>query len=345
MIQIVEELSQRVPVRRACQAMGLSHHALYRNRRIGQVRARAKDTPGRRRALNSEEKAQVRSTLNSERFADQAPREIYATLLDEGTYLCSVSSMYRILRENQEVCERRNQLRHPAFAKPELLATGPNQVWTWDITKLLGPVKWTYFYLYVLLDLFSRFVVGWLIASRESTELAEVLIAESCTRQNIPPQQLTLHADRGAAMVAKPLAALLADLGVSESHSRPHVSNDNPFSEAQFKTMKYQPTYPRRFGSLPDARSWAQAFFPWYNFEHHHSGLGLMTPTVVHFGQAAQLWQNRQAVLQQAYAIHPQRFVKGLPKPPTLPTAVWINPPHSEPSRSDPDGGERNNLL
>jgi len=345
MIQIVEDLSQRMSVRRACQALGVSHQALYRSRRTGPVRARAKDTPGRRRALNSEEKAEVRNTLNSERFADQAPREIYASLLDEGTYLCSVSSMYRILRENQEVCERRNQLRHPAFAKPELLATGPNQIWTWDITKLLGPVKWTYFYLYVLLDLFSRFVVGWLIAPRESTELAEVLIAETCTRQAILPQQLTLHADRGAAMVAKPLAALLADLGVSESHSRPHVSNDNPFSEAQFKTMKYQPTYPRRFGSLPDARSWAHVFFPWYNFEHHPSGLGLMTPAAVHFGQAAQLWQNRQAVLQQAYAIHPRRFVKGLPKPPTLPTAVWINPPPSEPARSDPDDVDTKNLL
>jgi putative transposase len=345
MIQIVEGLSQRMSVRRACQALGLSHQTLYRSRRVGQVRGPAKNTPGHRRALNSEEKAQVRNSLNSERFVDQAPREIYATLLDEGTYLCSVSSMYRILRENQEVCERRNQLRHPAFAKPELLATGPNQVWTWDITKLLGPVKWTYFYLYVLLDLFSRFVVGWLIAPRESTELAEVLIAETSARQNIQPQQLTLHADRGAAMVAKPLAALLADLGVSESHSRPHVSNDNPFSEAQFKTMKYQPTYPRRFGSLPDARSWAHGFFPWYNFEHHHSGLGLMTPAAVHFGQAAQLLQHRQAVLQQAFVLHPQRFVKGVPKPPTLPTAVWINPPPSQPSLSDPSGGDRNNLL
>jgi len=336
MIQIVEDLSQRVSVRRACQAMGLSHQALYRSRRIEQVRAQVKDTPGHRRALNSEEKTQVRNTLNSERFADQAPREIYANLLDEGTYLCSVSSMYRILRENREVCERRNQLRHPAFAKPELLATGPNQVWTWDITKLLGPVKWTYFYLYVLLDLFSRFVVGWLIAPRESTALAEVLIAETCTRQNIQPQQLTIHADRGAALVAKPLVALLADLGVSESHSRPHVSNDNPFSEAQFKTMKYQPTYPKRFGSLPDARNWAQAFFPWYNFEHHHSGIGLMTPAAVHFGQAAQLWQHRQTVLQQAYAAHAQRFVKGPPQPPALPTAVWINPPKTEPTCAEP---------
>jgi putative transposase len=327
MIQIVEDLSQCVPVRRACQALGLSHHALYRSRKTGPVLGKPPETPGERRALNAEEKVEVRNTLNSERFVDQAPREIYATLLDEGTYLCSVSSMYRILRENQEVCERRNQLRHPSFAKPELLATAPNQVWTWDITTLLGPVKWTYFYLYVLLDLFSRFVVGWMLAPRESTDLAQTLITESCTRQNIQPQQLTIHADRGATMIAKPLAALLADLGVSESHSRPHVSNDNPFSEAQFKTMKYQPTYPQRFGSLPDARSWAQAFFPWYNFEHHHSALGLMTPAAVHLGQAAQLWQHRLTVLQQAYAAHPQRFVKGPPQPPPLPTAVWINPP------------------
>lgn len=269
----------------------------------------------------------MRNTLNSARFVDQAPHEIYATLLDEGRYLCSVSTMYRILRENQAVRERRNQLRHPLFAKPELLATGPNQVWTWDITKLLGPVKWTYYYLYVLLDLFSRFVVGWMLAPRQSTELAQGLISETCTRQNIQPQQLTIHADRGAAMVAKPLAALLADLGVHASHSRPQVSNDNPFSESQFKTMKYHPTYPDRFGSLPDARAWAQHFFPWYNFQHHHSGIGLMTPAAVHFGQAAFLWHKRQAVLQQAYACHAQRFVKGVPRPPALPTAVWINPP------------------
>ena len=288
------------------------------------------DTPGRRRALSADEKAVVRATLNSERFQDDAPREVYATLLDEGTYLCSVPTMYRILRENQEIRERRDQLRHPTYAKPELLATAPNQVWTWDITKLLGPVKWVYFYLYVLLDLFSRFVVGWLIAERESTELAQALMAESCTRQAIPPHQLTIHADRGAPMIAKPLALLLADLGVTESHSRPHVSNDNPFSEAQFKTLKYQPDYPERFGSQADARTWTQRFFPWYNFEHRHSGIGWMTPAAVHYGQAAQLWQHRQAVLHQAYAAHPERFVKGLPQPPALPSAVWINPPRAE---------------
>jgi putative transposase len=344
MIQITEELSQHIPVRRACQALGIPPATLYRSRRTGPIQRPRLSTPGNRRALSVEEKAQVRDTLNSERFVDEAPREIYAALLDEGSYLCSVSTIYRILRENQEVCERRNQLRHPVFAKPELLATGSNQIWTWDITKLLGPVKWTYYYLYVLLDLFSRFVVGWLIAPRESTELAQLLISQSCTRQNVQPQQLTIHADRGAAMIAKPLAALLVDLGVNESHSRPHVSNDNPFSESQFKTMKYQPTYPDRFGSLPDARSWAQTFFPWYNFEHHHSGIGLMTPAAVHFGQAAQLLQNRQAVLQQAYACHSQRFVKGVPRPPTLPTAVWINPPKTESEHPTSAAEDRNNL-
>jgi putative transposase len=344
MTQIAEDLSQHVSVRRACQTLGVSPATLYRSRRVGPVRRIPKETPGSRRALNLEEKDEVRRTLNSQRFVDQAPREVYAALLDEGTYLCSLSSMYRILRENQEVRERRNQLRHPAFAKPELLATGPNQIWTWDITKLLGPVKWTYFYLYVVLDLFSRFVVGWMLAPCESSELAQVLITESCTRQNIQSQQLTIHADRGAAMIAKPLAALLADLGVGESHSRPHVSDDNPFSEAQFKTMKYQPTYPQRFGSLPDARSWAQAFFPWYNFEHHHSGIGLMTPAAIHFGQASQLWCNRQTVLQQAYTAHAQRFVKGVPRPPALPTTVWINPPKAESPLMTSQGQDRNNL-
>jgi len=231
MIQIAEQLAQTVPATRACAALGLPRSTLYRARRPRPTPP-VLETPGGRRALNADEKAVVRATLNSERFQDDAPREVYATLLDEGTYLCSVPTMYRILRENQEIRERRAQLRHPAYAAPELLATAPNQVWTWDITKLLGPVQWVYFYLYVLLDLFSRFVVGWLIAERESTELAQVLIGESCARQNIQPHQLTLHADRGAPMIAKPLALLLTDLGVTESHSRPHVSNDNPFRSA-----------------------------------------------------------------------------------------------------------------
>ena len=238
--------------------------------------------------------------------------------------------MYRILAENQESRERRDQLRHPVYARPELVATAPNQVWSWDITKLLGPVKWTYYYLYVMLDIFSRYVVGWLLADCEASVLAQELISQSCDKQGVRPEQLTIHADRGSPMIAKPVALLLADLGVTKSHSRPHTSNDNPFSEAQFKTMKYRPDYPARFGCQEDAHSWAQSFFRWYNTEHRHSGIGLMTPHVVHYGQASQLFAARQRVLQLAYAAHPERFVKGLPQPPQLPPVVWINPPKKE---------------
>jgi putative transposase len=247
--------------------------------------------------------------------------------LDEGRYVCSVRSMYRILAEHDQVRERRDQLRHPNYTRPELLATGPNQVWSWDITKLYGPVKWSYFYLYTILDIYSRYVVGWMIALQEAGHLAEKLVEETCQRQGILPGQLTLHADRGKPMLSKPLAFLLADLGVTKSHSRPYTSDDNPFSEAQFKTMKYRPDYPERFGSLLEARDWGQAFFRWYNFEHHHSALGLLTPADVHFGRAADRLQQRQIVLQQAYDRHPERFVRGTPRPAALPMAVWINPP------------------
>jgi putative transposase len=279
------------------------------------------------RALSAEEQARVRQTLNGERFADQAPREVYATLLDEGQYLCSVPTMDRILRANREVRERRNQLRHPVYAKPRLLATGANQVWTWDITRLPGPAKWVGFCLYVLLDLFSRFVVGWLVAERESAALAEQLIDESAARQGIAPGQLRLHSDRGGPMTAKSLALLFADLGVKPSLGRPRTPEDNPFSEAQFKTVKYHPTFPERFGSLLDARARGRQFFDWYNYQHHHTGLGLMTPAAVHLGQAPALFLGRQGVLHLAYAAHPERFVKGPPAPPALPEAVWINPP------------------
>lgn len=223
--------------------------------------------------------------------------------------------------------ERRNQLCHPTYTKPELLATGPNQLWSWDLTKLRGPVKWTYYHLYTILDVFSRYVVGWLIAERESARLAKQLIAETCTKQGIESDQLTLHADRGSSMTSKTVALLLADLGVTKTHSRPHVSNDNPYSESQFKTMKYRPTYPDRFGSIQDARAWARAFFHWYNQEHHHSGLGLLTPATVHYGQAQAVIDQRQQVLRAAYAAHPERFVRGEPKPPSVPTEVWINRP------------------
>jgi putative transposase len=279
--------------------------------------------------LTQAEKERVRQTLNSERFQDSAPRQVYATLLDEGEYLCSWRTMYRILDEYQEVRERRNQLRHPHYAKPELLATAPNQLWSWDITKLKGPAKWTYYYLYTILDVFSRYVPGWLIAECESATLAQQLIAESCTKQGIELGQLTLHADRGSAMISKTVAQLLADLGVTKTHSRPYVSNDNPYSESQFKTMKYRPGFPERFGSIQDARAWARTFFHWYHYQHHHSGLGLLTPATVHYGQAQIVLEQRQKVLQAAYAAHPERFVRGEPKPPSLPTEVWINKPQS----------------
>lgn len=321
-------LAQTTGVAAACAALGVPRSSLYRQRRPA---ARPTPLPALRRALSPAERETVRTTLNSPAFVDCAPREVYAALLEQDTYLCSVATMYRILRANLEVRERRDQVRHPLFAAPELLATAPNQVWTWDITRLLGPYKWTYYYLYVLLDLFSRKAVGWLLAGRESAALAEELVAETCAREGITRDQLTLHADRGGPMIAHSLALLLTELGVEPSHSRPHVSNDNPYSEAQFKTLKYAPGFPKCFGSLADARAWCQAFFDWYNQEHHHTGIGLLTPAVVHSAQAAAVQAQRQTVLSRAYLHHPARFVNGPPIPPALPTAAWINPPPSTP--------------
>jgi len=275
MIMSTEQLAPTLGVATACDILQVPRSGVYRARQP-QPALRPKSEPVR--ALSPAERDVIHHTLNSERFEDQAPREVYATLLDEGTYLCSASTMYRVLAEHTEVRERRDQLRHPAYTKPELLAMRPNQVWSWDITKLLGPTKWTYYSLYVILDIFSRSVVGWLIADRESGALAELLIAETCAKQQIDRDQLTLHADNGGPMIAKPVALLMSDLGVAPSHSRPQVSNDNPFSEAQFKTLKYQPNFPERFGSRREARTWAQTFFAWYNTEHHHSGIGFMTP-------------------------------------------------------------------
>jgi putative transposase len=324
----VEALGKAVGIAKSCQVLGVPRNRLYRYRAGQAGTAKLFSKSGfHPRSLSREEKSQVRQTLNSERFQDQAPREIYATLLDEGKYLCHWRTMYRILDEYAEVRERRNQLTHPQYKKPELLARGPNQVWSWDITKLLGPVKWTYYYLYVILDIYSRYVVGWMIASQQTAALARELVQQTCEKQGIHPDELTLHADRGGPMVAKPLALLLADLGVTKTHSRPHVSDDNPFSEAQFKTMKYRPDYPQRFGDQLVARLWARNFFAWYNHQHHHSGIGLLTPADVHFGRAEQILQQRQQVLELAYQKHPERFVKGLPQPAQLPQAVWINPP------------------
>lgn len=287
------------------------------------------------RALKSEEVAEVLSVMHEERFFDKAPSEIYAALLDEGRYLCSIRTMYRILHANKQVRERRNVLRHPNYAKPELLATAPNQVWSWDITKLKGPEKWTKYYLYVLMDIFSRYVVGWLIAERELADLAKELIEQTCQRQGIDKDKLIIHSDRGSSMTSKTVALLLADLGVTRSLSRPYVSDDNPFSESQFKTLKYRPEFPQRFGSIQDARAFCRTFFDWYNHEHYHSGIALMTPASVHTGRAQAISESRQLVLAGAFERHPERFVRKEARIIKLPSAVWINPPKTANTVSD----------
>jgi putative transposase len=316
----------------ACSALGVPRATYYRQLRPTSSEAAAAAREARRaqpRALRVEERQEVLALLNEPRFVDLAAPQVYATLLDEGKRICSLRTMYRILQASGQMRERRDQLRHPQYKKPELLATAPNQVWTWDITKLLGPVKWTYFYLYVILDIFSRYVVGWTVATSESSAVAKALIEETCRRHGIEPDQLTLHSDRGSPMVSKPVAFLLADLAVTKSHSRPHVSDDNPFSEAQFKTLKYRPDFPQRFGSVDHSRFHCRDFFPWYNTEHHHSSLGFHTPHDIHFGLAAHKHQQRAAVLEAAYRANPERFPHGPPRPPALPTAVWINKPSS----------------
>ena len=327
----VEQVATTIGTAPACRVLGVPRASLYRGRRPARV-GRPRPTPPR--ALTVVERQGVLDLLHT-RFIDQAPAQVHATLLDEGTYLCSPRTMYRVLDAAHEIKARRDQVRRPHYAAPELLATRPNEVWSWDITKLMGPAKWTYFYLYVILDIFSRYVVGWMLAPRESAALAERLIAETCAKHGIQPGQLTLHADRGASMRSKPVALLLADLGVTKTHSRPHVSNDNPFSEAQFKTLKYCPQFPERFGSIEDGRAFAQVFFPWYNHEHRHSGLGFLTPAVVHLGHATTVRAHRQQVLAAAYLAHPERFVKGRPQPADLPTAVWINPPPKKSTAQD----------
>jgi putative transposase len=333
----VSHLSFTVGIEPACAALGVARASYYRQRPLLgpspltqlPVEFLPRSTPAR--ALCAAERQTVRAVLNSERFQDCSPAAVNATLLDEGQYLCSTRTMYRILEESGATRERRDQLTHPQYQKPELLATAPNQLWSWDITKLRGPAKWTYFYLYVILDVFSRYVVGWMVAPRESAELASRLIEESCEKQKIKPDQLGLHADRGSAMRSKPVALLLADLSVTKTHSRPYTSNDNPFSESQFRTMKYRPAFPDRFGCIQDSRAFCQTFFPWYNDDHRHSGIGMMTPAMVHYGLASEVRQNRQCVLDAAYRLHPERFVTQRPSPHPLPKEVWINkPPTSE---------------
>jgi putative transposase len=309
-------------------ALGLAPATYYRT--VARQRQPVIEAPPRSpspRALPPAERQQVLAILHDERFIDLAPAQVYASLLDEGIYQCSERTMYRVLAAAAEVRERRAQRRHPLYAAPELLATQPNQLWSWDITKLKGPTTWSSYHLYVMLDVFSRYVVGWMLATRESAILAERFIATCCERQQIARGQLTVHADRGTAMTSKPVALLLADLGVTKTHSRPHVSNDNPYSEAQFKTLKYRPDFPERFGSLQDARAHCTDFFPWYNTVHRHSGLGLHTPHDVHFALAAARNVQRALVLAAAYANTPERFVRRPPTPAPLPIAAWINPP------------------
>jgi putative transposase len=282
--------------------------------------------------LTGPEKETVLETLHSPQFIDKAPAAVWAELLDQGQYLCSIRTMYRLLAERLEVKERRRQRRHPQYAKPELLAAGPNQCWSWDITKLKGPVKWSYFHLYVVLDIFSRYVVGWMVATQENSGLAKTLIAHSCSKQQIEPGNLTIHADRGSSMASKPIALLLADLGITKSHSRPHVCDDNPFSEAQFKTLKYRPEFPTRFGTIQQARTFCREFFEWYNRQHRHSGIGLHTPEDVHYRTADSTRGLRAQVLEAAHQRFPERFPNGKPVPPALPKEVWINPPKKEDS-------------
>ncbi len=330
----MNELAPDIGLERACAVLQVNRSAVYRDdtRRRHLVRPVPMSTPRPPPplALSAQEREALLAMLDSERFADSAPRTIYATLLDEGVYLGSVRTMYRLLGANGASRERRDQLRHPAYAKPELLATQSCEVWSWDITKLKGPATWTCFHLYVILDIFSRYVVGWMVAPHESAELAKHLIAETVAKQNVPPGTLTLHADRGSSMRSKLVAQLLVELEVTKSHSRPYVSDDNPYSEAQFKTLKYRPDFPERFGSIEDARAHCRQFFAWYNDCHRHSGIGYMTPASVHHGHADALYRQRTRTLESAFAAHPKRF-KGIgPQPPRLPVAAWINPPKKD---------------
>jgi putative transposase len=330
----VTELTPLVGVRAACRATGRAQASHYRRHRQTPTPSRpVRVRRAQPRALDQAERDTVRALLNSEHFVDKAPATVYHELLDEGVYVASVSSMYRILRAHGEVKERRRQATHPARVKPELVATQPNQCWSWDITKLHGPAKWSYFYLYVIIDIYSRYTVGWMIAERESAALAEVLLADTIAKQGIDRDTLRIHADNGSSMASKPVAFLLADLGVTKSHSRPHTSNDNPYSESQFRTLKYRPDFPATFGSMQDARAFCQRFFRWYNTEHRHSGIAWHTPHNVHHGHSTAIHTVRTDVLAAAYTRNPERFVRKHPEPAELPAAAWIN----KPTEADPD--------
>lgn len=324
----VDEVANEVGVKPACEALGVPRATWYRRRTPPPRRApRARPRPAR--ALSDEEKNGVAQVLHEPRFVDRAPAEVFAMLLDEGRYLCSERTMYRILSERKEVRERRDQLRHPRYAKPRLVARGPNQVWSWDITKLRGPVKRRLFYLFVILDIFSRYVVGWTLSRRSSAVIATDLVRRTVERQGIVPGQVIVHGDRGSELVAKDVVHLLEDLGVGQSLSRPRVSDDNPYSESQFKTLKYHPGFPDRFGGFEDAHGFVGSFLGWYNAVHRHSGIAYLTPEVVHRGWVEEVQEARQAALDDAWRRSPERFVNGPPRVPRLPDEVWINPPTS----------------
>jgi putative transposase len=327
----IAELAPQIGVRAACESVGAAQAGWYRRHRQSARQPRPEPIPHRDRhqprALTEAERQAILDELHSPRFADMSPTESWAVLLDEGHYLGSISTYYRILHAAGEVQERRRQATHPAKVKPELIAHAANEVWSWDITKLRGPGRGVWFYLYVILDIFSRYVVGWMVAHRETADLAEVLIRQTGVKQGIGRDQLTIHADRGSSMTSKTVTELLSDLNITQSHSRPHVSDDNPYSEAQFKTLKYRPDFPASFASIEAARLHCQRFFSWYNEEHRHSGIGLHAPADVHYGTAEAVRDKRAGVLEAAYAAHPERFVRHAPVPPKLPTVAAINPP------------------
>jgi putative transposase len=320
------EIAEDVGLKAACDALGVSRATVYRRRRPKPVAVRRP----RARALLPEERENLLQVLFATRFVDASPAEVYATLLGEGAFLASISTMYRLLRAHNAVRERRNVTRRPSYERPELVATGPNQVWSWDITKVRGPERRTWYHLYVILDVYSRKVVGWMLAGHESGSLAERFIGDTFAKEKVNPDKLTLHSDRGTSMRSKTVAELLADIGVTKSHSRPRTSNDNPYSESQFKTMKYSPYFPGSFASIPEGRSFFDLFFSWYNEEHHHSGIAMLTPAVVHDGRAAEVQRVHQAALDKAWKANPERFVHGRPLVATLPAEVWINRPLKE---------------
>ena len=323
------QLAEVTSTARACTLLGKARATHYRRQappRLGPPPPR----PAPPNRLTEAERQHILTVLRSPTYCDLAPAQVWARLLDDGVYLCSISTMYRLLSVAGENRERRRQRTHPARKKPELIATGPNQVWSWDITKLAGPIRGVYYELFVIIDIYSRYVVGWTVAAAETGELAQEFINQTLHSQGVEPGQLTLHADRGTSMTSKPVAQLLVDLGVARSHSRPHVSNDNPYSEAQFKTLKYCPAFPARFGSIPDARAFATAFFEHYNHVHRHAGIGLHTPASVHYGTAGEIRAQRGVTLDAAYAANPARFNHRRPVPPALPTAAWINDPNRD---------------